>query len=184
MGSPVSTQIVIDRLIRWTIVPGMVLLASATSFASSISGDGSAAIRPALAVDFYQELYFGIIVPSQSVSSTVQVLRGSNNSSICGAGLTCLEPGNRARYLVTGAPGHSFSITDPGSIFIDDGNGNSMLVDLFVGAGSGNDNTYGGTRVIRPNGTNRQNIGATLHINPNQPAGFYSGSYTITANYE
>lgn len=164
---------------------GLVLLSIATSgSATTGTNDGSANILPTLEVTFLQQLDFGTIAPSLTSASTVQVLRGRNNSSVCGPGLTCFEPGNRARIRVTGAAGQLFSITDPGSTTLSDGAGNSMRVDLFVGAGSRNDTGFGGIRQLRANGTRNMNIGATLHVAPNQSPGLYSGTYTISANYE
>lgn len=162
----------------------LLLILCGTAYAVSTTSDGSAKIVPVLTANFYQDLYFGAIVPNQTNASTVKVLRGNNNSSICGTGLTCLENGNRARIRITGAPGHRFSLSDPGSTTLSDGNGNSMLVDTFVGGGSGNDNTYGKIILIKPNGIANLNIGATLHVPANQPAGLYSGSYILTASYE
>jgi hypothetical protein len=161
-----------------TILPGQGV------FATTETGAGTVNVLPALEVEFYQHLNFGTIAPSTTQASTVKVLRGNDNSSICGPGLSCLANGNRARIRVTGAPGRLFSVTDPGSITLTDGNGNSMLVDSFIGAGSRNDSAFGGVRQVRSNGQNNMNIGATLYVGVNQPPGLYTGTYTISANYE
>ena len=108
--------------------------------AASTSGSGSANVVPILSASFFQDLDFGVIAPSQSTASTVKVLRGNNNSSICGAALTCLENGNRARIRIIGAPGHRFSLSD------DD-----HCIRAFVHSGLRNPRQTRGTRASRTN---------------------------------
>ena len=184
MGSPDLKRRVWNRHPLTTAVVALSLISAPAVLASTVSLDGSANILSTLTVQFTQHLTFGTIAPSTTSNSTVNVLRGSNNSSICGPGLTCFEPGNRARIIVSGAPGQLFSISDPGSTQLTDGNGNAMQVDMFVGAGSRNDTSFGAVRRLRANGTRNMNIGATLYVAANQPPGLYTGTYTITASYE
>ncbi|MEL7232461.1 MAG: DUF4402 domain-containing protein [Pseudomonadota bacterium] len=131
-----------------------------------------------------QDLDFGVIAPSLTQTDTVHVYRGQNNLSVCGSALTCLEPGNRARYTVTGEPLRYYTISDPGSITISDGNGNTMLVDSFSGAGSANETEWRGWQRLRNSGLARFNVGAILHVNPNQTPGTYTGTYTLTVEYQ
>lgn len=131
-----------------------------------------------------QDLDFGVIAPSLTQSDTVHVYRGQDNNSVCGSTLTCLEPGNRARYTVTGESLRYYTISDPGSITISDGNGNTMLVDSFSGAGSANETEWRGWQRLRNSGLARFNVGAILHVNPNQTPGTYTGTYTLTVEYQ
>ena len=95
-----------------------------------------------------------------------------------------MEPGNRARFTVIGEADRIVKISNPGSIYIFDGNGNDMLVDNFVGAGSGNDTEWRGWQRLRQSGISRFNVGARLHVKPNQPKGNYVGTFTLTFEYE
>lgn len=131
-----------------------------------------------------QDLDFGVIAPSLTQADTVHVYRNTDNNSICGSALTCLEPGNRARYTVTGESLRYYTISDPGSITISDGNGNTMLVDSFSGAGSANETEWRGWQRLRNSGLARFNVGAILHVNPNQTPGTYTGTYTLTVEYQ
>lgn len=147
-------------------------------------GNAGAIVINGLSVIKKQDLDFGTIAPNLTLPGTVRVHRGSNNTSVCSSELTCLEPGNRARYTVTGEPLRYYTISDPGSIMISDGAGNTMLVDTFFGAGSGNETSWRGWQRLRNSGLARFNVGAVLHVNPNQTPGTYTGTYTLTVEYQ
>ncbi|MDJ0920965.1 MAG: DUF4402 domain-containing protein [Henriciella sp.] len=147
-------------------------------------GNAGAIIINGLTLTKRQDLHFGTIAPNMTEFGSVSVRRGSNNSSICGTNLVCLENGTRARFTVTGTPLQHVNILDPGSIQITDGSGNFMTVDTFVGAGSGNDTEWRGWQRLRSSGISRFNVGATLEVKPNQPRGSYTGTFTITVEYQ
>lgn len=150
----------------------------------NFQGNAGAIVLNGLQVTTRQNLYFGVIAPHLTEFDTVTVERGRNNRSICGSNLLCLEPGNRARFTVSGDPGRRVIYQDPGSITVSDGQGNTMTVDTFTGAGSGNDTQWRGWQQIRNNGIVRFNVGATLHVKPNQPPGLYTGIFSILIEYE
>jgi len=147
-------------------------------------GNAGAIIINGLRVIKRQDLYFGVIAPSLTEFGTVKTNRGRNFDSECGATLTCLEPGNRARFTVIGEANRIVSISDPSSIEIRDSRGNSMTVDTFFGAGSGDNSTWRGWQKIRSNGISRFNVGAVLHVKPNQPRGDYVGTFTLNFEYQ
>jgi len=147
-------------------------------------GNAGAVIINGLNIIKRQDLDFGVIAPSLTEAGTVRTRRGSNFSSVCSAELTCLEPGNRARFTVVGEPRRYYTISNPGQIWIKDGAGNRMRVDTFFGAGSGNDTEWRGLQRLRDSGLTRFNVGAVLHVNPNQPPGTYTGTFTLTVEYQ
>ncbi|MEL6322777.1 MAG: DUF4402 domain-containing protein [Pseudomonadota bacterium] len=150
----------------------------------NFEGNAGVIVLNGLQVTVRQDLDFGVIAPSLTEFGTVQVNRGRNFRSVCGSTLICLEPGNRARFTVSGDPGRVVLHEDPGSITVSDNAGNTMTVDTFVGAGSGNDNVWRGWQRIRDNGIVRFNVGATLHVKPNQPPGIYTGTFSFSIEYE
>jgi len=70
------------------------------------------------------------------------------------------------------------SLTDIGIVKTYRGRNN------FVGAGSGNDTEWRGWQRLRQSGISRFNVGARLHVKPNQPKGNYVGTFTLTFEYE
>lgn len=147
-------------------------------------GNAGAIVINGLNIIKSQDLDFGVIAPNLIQAGTVRVRRGKNYTSVCSTELTCFEPGNRARYTVTGEPLRYYTISDPGSITISNGAGSTMMVDTFFGAGSANDTVWRGWQRLRSSGLTRFNVGAVLHVNPNQPIGIYTGTYTLTVEYQ
>ncbi|MEO1406448.1 MAG: DUF4402 domain-containing protein [Pseudomonadota bacterium] len=137
-----------------------------------------------LTINTVQDLDFGTIVPNATLAGTVLVRRGSNNNSECSAELICLKPGTRARFRVTGEPNRVVDYSNPTQITISNAAGDTMIVDTFTGAGSGNDTSYRGFQTLRSSGLARFNVGASLQVNPDQPLGVYTGTFTITASYQ
>lgn len=172
------------------VLIGLTVTFSATSLALSGSsdpefeGNAGAVIINGLRVIKRQDLDFGVIAPSLLEPGTVKTNRGRNKDSVCGATLICLAPGNRARFTVIGEGARVVTISDPGSIWISDGLGNQMMVDSFTGAGSGNNTDWRGWQRLRDSGISRFNVGATLHVNPNQPVGTYVGQFTLNFEYQ
>lgn len=175
--------------------PLIVLTAMAVLSAPALAQDGGSAdpdfegnagaiVINGLSVIKRQDLDFGTIAPSRTLAGTVKVNRGRNNESECSVELTCFEPGTRARFTVVGEPNRYYTISDPGQITLSDGSNNTMLVDTFFGAGSGNDTEWRGLQRLRATGIARFNAGAVLHVKPNQPPGVYTGSFTLTVDYQ
>lgn len=171
-----------ERLSAGVIILTIILATS--SSATSINTDSGANIVSPITAEFFQDLSFGTIAPSLTLSDTVHVRRGANNDSVCGTNLTCFVPGNRARIRIMGVAGAQFTISNPGSTVLTSGTGDTMLVDNFVGGGSGNNTTWGGFGTLNTNGIKRFNIGATLHVGAAQAIGQYTGTYTVNVDYQ
>ena len=84
-------------------------------------------------------------------------------------------PVSEGVFEVTGDGGASFSVTLPSSATLSSG-GNSMTVNNFNHDG-------GVSPAIAGGGSRDLSIGATLNVGANQEPGSYSGSFTITVNY-
>ena len=78
-------------------------------------------------------------------------------------------------YSVTGSGTKAYSITLPASATITDGT-NNMTVNGF--------NHDAGASPALTAGADTFNVGATLNINGSQAANAYSGTYTLTVNYQ
>lgn len=164
----------------------LIAIAATAPGAHALGGDADtgAIVINGLTIRKLQDLDFGVIAPSATQPGTVLVRRGANYSSACSPELTCLAPGNRARFSVFGWPFLVYTISGPQSVTLNGPNGATMIATGFVGAGSGNDTAWRGYQVINKNGKQIFNIGAVLTVNPNQPAGTYTGSFTITVDYQ
>jgi len=75
---------------------------------------------------------------------------------------------------VAGEPNTSFAVGLPGSIQITSG-ANSMTVDSFT--------TGASAYLLDGAGAAGLSVGANLSVAANQPAGLYSGSFSVTVAY-
>ncbi len=79
-----------------------------------------------------------------------------------------------ASFDATGASDATYSIILPSSATLSSG-GNTMTVDTFTDDAGASPTLVGGSDTF--------NVGATLHVDANQAAGLYSGTFTVTVNY-
>jgi len=81
-----------------------------------------------------------------------------------------------ASFTVDGSANTAYSVTltSPGTL--SDGSGNSMSIGSFT-----HDNT---DNSLPPSGSETLNVGATLSVPKNQPSGIYTGTFTVTVNYQ
>ncbi len=79
-----------------------------------------------------------------------------------------------ASFDVTGAVGQAYSITLPSSATLSSG-GNTMTIDTF--------NHDAGATPTLPGGSDTFNVGATLNVGATQATGTYSGTFSVTVNY-
>ena len=91
-----------------------------------------------------------------------------------GAGTDALAGGGNVQgiYTITGADTKTYTLTFPASVTVSNG-GNTMTVNNFNHDADGTALSTG--EVF--------NLGADLHITGGQVAGAYSGTYTITVEY-
>jgi hypothetical protein len=75
-------------------------------------------------------------------------------------------------YTVAGETGKAYTVTFPTNATLLSG-GNSMTVNNFT------ENS-----AASPTVPATFNVGGTLNVGANQPAGLYQGTYTITVNYQ
>jgi len=126
-----------------------------------------------IAISETTALSFGKIEPS-SVGGTLAVSTGGVTTAI---NVTELAGGSISQgvFTVTGDGGAAFSVTLPSSAALTSGS-YSMTVNNFQ-------HDAGVSPAIGGGGSKAINIGATLNVGADQGGGNYSGSYTISVNY-
>lgn len=87
------------------------------------------------------------------------------------------DPGQAAQFLITGDPNATVSIGLPSNGTVSLSNGSqSMPVNNFTSSPAS-------TAVLAGGGSQVLNVGATLQVSAGQGAGAYSGSFSITIDY-
>ena len=130
-----------------------------------------------LTVEETQGMSFGTFL-SPSTTSTITL---SPSGSYTTSGSVTFVDSNLAagQFTVTGVGSRQVSITLPGSATLTNTTGQTMTADTFTSTPSGSF-TLSGTGTGK---TQSVNVGSTLHINSNQKAGNYTGTYPVIVSY-
>lgn len=138
--------------------------------AATTTATAKARILAPLTIANTSDLDFGTIV-SGTGASTVAV--SSAGAVSCGTGLTCLGTTSAANFNLGGTSGANVTISVPASVNLTSG-ANSMTATLASSAASLTLGASGGSF----------QVGGTLSVAANQAAGSYTGTFTVTANYQ
>lgn len=160
------------KILTFSIV---MLAFTAGAFAQSATATATAVIVSPISIAQTANMSFGNIIADADGGTVVVVpagtrtLTGLTSPSIAGT-VTA------ASFTVTGFAGATYAITLPASHTISSG-ANNMTVNAFTSNPSGTGTLTGGTETL--------NVGATLNVTGNQPAGTYTNAtgFTVTVNY-
>ena len=147
----------------------------------STSSSGAEIITP-LNISITRNMSFGVIAPSATESGTVQSKDG------CSASITCLGDHYHGYFEITGEPGRSINIPKPDDIILSrSGGSETMTVSNITGSG-GDRSSWVANRIIPSDGDlaggDGNGIQGTLLVNANQAPGAYTGSFTLTVEYQ
>lgn len=147
----------------------LVALAPMTALAVSEDTDATVSIVAALQITEDAALDFGTVV-ADTLTGDVTVDQAGTQS--CDANLTCIG-GAAADYTVTGTGNNTYSISlsNGGNVTLT-GAGLDMTAALDADA---SDTLAGGTDTF--------SIGGTLTVGAGQTAGDYTGTFTVTVDY-
>jgi hypothetical protein len=144
---------------------------------ATATSNAAAVIIAPLSITNTTGLHFGTIMRS-ATSGTVSIATNGNRSSLGGVTLSSLAPlHSAATFNVEGESGRTVTITLPASTTITNAASDNMVVDNFVSdPDDANPVTLtGAATVLR--------IGATLNVGANQPSGTYTGTFSVSVNY-
>lgn len=147
-----------------------MLVAGHAQAADSVNAGASVEIAAPVSITQDTALAFGAIGPSL-VAGTVTVALGGAQSVT--GGVSALGGTVAAgAFSVTGASGATYGVTVPASVSLT-GPGAPMLATL----------THDGGGTLT-GGTDSFNVGGTLAVGVSQTAGSYTGTYTVSVNYQ
>lgn len=155
---------------------GAVILACAGSLpgqvmAADLVADAGATVIQGIAVSEVTEMNFGKLVPT-TAGGVVQIDVFGNRTVISGSVDLVSSLTAQTILFVAGEPGRTYSITRsaPGIVT----NGTDTMDLTIIGTNTG---------TVSPTGTSSLGSGGQLTVGPNQPIGTYTGTFTITINY-
>ena len=161
------------RLISGLAAAILAGIYSQAAFAADATGNASATVLAPLTITEDTPMDFGSVSGDTASATTVILTTAGATSSADGAFTD--NTGQEGIFDVTGAPGAAYNITLPASATLT-GPGADMTVDSF--------NHDRGATPTLTGGADTISIGATLNINPAQLAGGYTGTYTVTVEYQ
>jgi hypothetical protein len=144
--------------------------ASGSALAASATGTANATVLAPIAISAGNTLEFGSFSPV--AGGTVVIAAADGARSVTGG--VVLVPGGTIRagtFSVTGTGTQTFAITYPSSVNLSKG-GDTMALQV---AGPATGTLAAGAATI--------NVGGTLTVALNQPAGAYAGTYSMTVEY-
>ncbi len=135
--------------------------------------DVTATLLAPISISSSGDMDFGTMLTTGNPGGTVIVTTAGART--CSAEVDCLGgfPA-AAAFDVTGEGGNTYSITLPSSATLTSG-GDTMTIDTF-------NHDAGGTPTLG-GGSDTFNVGATLNVGATQAAGTYSGTFSVTVNY-
>jgi spore coat protein U-like protein len=165
------------RGVRVATAAGLTWLAAAVlsaQAAATVPTTGSARVLAAIRLSRVLDLSFGAVVPSGS-AGTVTVTPASARSATGGATLAGGTAVQAGRFRVQGQANKSYTIALPASVVVTSG-ANSMTVNAFTSNRASPATLPGG-------GAQNINVGATIGLGANQPAGTYANTFSVTVAY-
>ncbi len=147
------------------------------SFTFTCDGDSDTAnvtitVAAPISISSSGDMDFGTMVPT-GTAGTVTVTPAGARSAV-NVDLLGGVP-SAASFDVTGDGNENYSITLPSSATLTSG-GNTMTVDTFT-------HDAGASPKLPVGGSETFNVGATLSVGAAQAAGTYSGTFSVTVNY-
>ncbi len=160
-------------ILKKLAIASVATLVTGAAFAADVSNDAGATIGSALAIKATDALEFGLIIPGDN---TGNVTLSADGARRCDPALTCLGNDHQeANYTVTGEDAQSYTISLPqDTVELKSGN-DRMKIGEFSGSKAS------GTLV---SGQDTFSVGGVLTVGANQPAGRYTGSFTVSVNYQ
>jgi len=163
------------------LAAGVIVLLLSTLPASAIGqacgtppcGVGGAG-KP-ISISWVQDLDFGTLAGDGTFAGTATINPVTGTKTVSGGVYDFGGIHSPATFTVKGDKNTTFTVMLPGSIILSSG-ANTMTLNNFSSDPSG----FG---VFGNNGQATLTVGATLQVGAGQPAGVYSGVFTVTVNY-
>ncbi|MBD3374524.1 DUF4402 domain-containing protein [candidate division KSB1 bacterium] len=158
-----------------------ILLLPVCIFAQTLN-TSRATIGNALVAIAAQDLNFGSFTVGNSGGS-ITIDPETGMRSVMGAELHTIGGGyHPALFQLSGQRNAHYDVVMPGTVLLQrQGGTETMQVDTWTSFPLWN--RAHGHRKLDKNGAADFSVGGTLHVNPNQSPGTYSGSFTITFTY-
>ena len=160
-----------NQIFRALALVGVAALGVGTSAASATTATATASaviLRP-ITVTKTADLNYARIVTGAAASTVIVTPAGART---CGVGLTCLGTTTAAAFSVVGTIGSVTTVTVPATVTLTSG-ANNMTSTLVSSAAT-----------LTLAAANSFSVGGVLAVGASQPDGAYTGTFTVTVDYQ
>jgi len=159
--------------IALTSMVTVAAMASTAAHADTENATAQAQVIAAVQLAENDPLTFGVILSSANGGSVT--ISTTANMAVCTSGISCVaETTQRGRFTVSNAEsGYTVDITVPSTVTLNSGN-DQMTAELESSMASFT--SAGADQVFY--------VGDVLTVGSNQPAGYYNGTYEVSAEYQ
>jgi Mat/Ecp fimbriae major subunit len=167
---------------RIALMCGALLASAGAQAATQTSTTKVVALRPIMLVNS-TSLDFGSVVPGLTNGTvTINSRTGVRTRTVVTlVGSTF----SRARFVAAASVGRIVTLTVNAPTITLTSGANTMTVNtLRVSADGGAVRTFGQNYTIPASGTITFDVGGRLNVTANKPAGLYSGTFSLTLNYQ
>jgi len=156
-----------------SLLGGVIAVQPTTSHAATATANASVTILAPVTITKTADLIFGSVAPTTSAGTVVMSAAGARTGT--NVTLSSTATGNAAAFNLSGDANSTFSVTLPSSTTLT-GPGSSMTVNAFTSSPSS-------TGTFNGSGAATLTVGATLAVGANQAAGSYTGTFSVTVDY-
>lgn len=166
------------------VCAAVLALAYAPPASAQTVSEASVVVIGPLSVVKIDDLEFGNIIAGPS-SGTVSINTTNGNRTSTGGVLLPSGTFSRADFIIYGELNQIVEVSIPGNITLTHSNGSDTMSVSQMAIGNGNRNfgTFVRGRLSR-DGIFNLTVGARLNVGANQTGGGYSGSFTMTVDYQ
>jgi hypothetical protein len=164
-----------ERMIKQIFIIFLVLCSYAPAYAAVATATVTADITTTITVRTINGLVFGSLSSGPS-AGTLVLSPGGARTTTGGVNVNTAIIGSPAAFDVQGDPNGTYSVSFPAAVILSNGSPNTMVVDNFTSS-----LTPDGR--LDASGQQTMFVGATLNVGSNQAFGTYSGSLTVTVDY-
>ncbi len=164
-----------------SIVVLFAACASAGAFAGATTSTSYVGIIAPLSIVKGQDMNFGTIIPG-GTAGTVMLSPSAGTVTHAGGVFATSGATSYAQFAVDAKGATQVAINWNGTITLSSPGGQTMTVNLITY--STNATVIGGVSYVPSNNILLINFGGTLNVGASQPAGAYTGTFTVTAAFQ
>ncbi len=156
----------------FTAITLAIAAIAAPAQAATVSANATATVLIPMTITKTNDLRFGSFAATAAAGTVTISTAGARTGS--GVQLSSMNTGGAAGFTVAGDTNYTYAITLPSTATLTSG-GNSMTINSFTSNPSGTGTLASGAGTVT--------VGGTLQVGASQAPGAYTGTFSVTMDY-